>query len=211
MVDYKKVPSDSGCRPSLWFHLKFSQGISRPVGNTFFLGITQLQQSFHPFGTPLKIQVILFRAPEISDQLKEIHESFSGSGFSHGSGMGMGFPLLEATGISLDLVTWSNPSQRVSLPMMYGLQHMICCPKRFLIPFMWSYTGFLVSQKFFRKPEAFSLCNVTNPPFESIAGYTGYSLGYHPRVEVVWDPPLEGKMLQGMAARVYLLLYQFLV
>ena len=71
----------------------------------FFWGITQLQQSFHPFGTPLKIQVILFRAPEISDQLKEIHESFSGSGFSHGSGMGMGFPLLEATGISLDLVT----------------------------------------------------------------------------------------------------------
>lgn len=66
----------------------------------YFFGITQLQQSLHPFGTPLKIQVILFGAPEISDQLKEIHEFFSGSGFSHGSGMGLGFPLLEALGIS---------------------------------------------------------------------------------------------------------------
>lgn len=66
----------------------------------YFFGITQLQQSLHPFGTPLKIQVILFGAPEISDQLKEIHEFSPGSGFSHGSGMGLGFPLLEALGIS---------------------------------------------------------------------------------------------------------------
>lgn len=50
----------------------------------YFFGITQLQQSLHPFGTPLKIQVILFGAPEISDQLKEIHEFFPGPGFLMG-------------------------------------------------------------------------------------------------------------------------------
>lgn len=184
-------------------------------GKYIFFGITQLQQSLHPFGTPLKIQVILFGAPEISDQLKEIHEFSPGSGFSHGSGMGLGFPLLEALGIS----RWfgnmkQSQSKGQSYPWCMVSSTWFAVQKGFLFhscDLIRVFYGFLVSQKFFRKPEAFSLCNVTNPPFESIAGYTGYSLGYHPRVEVVWDPPLEGKMLQGMAARVYLLLYQLLV
>ena len=98
-VDHKKAPLIVDVGQAFDFTLNSAKEL-HGLWEIYFLGITQLQQSFHPFGTPSKIQVILFGAPEISDQLKEIHEFSPGSGFSHGSGMGMGFPLLEALGIS---------------------------------------------------------------------------------------------------------------
>ena len=181
----------------------------------YFFGITQLQQSLHPFGTPSKIQVILFGAPDISDQLQEIHPwVFPRVRVFSWEWYGTGVPTIGGP--------WNFPwfgnmkqsqSKGQSYPWCMVSSTWFAVQKGFLFhscDLIRVFYGFLVSQKFFRKPEAFSLCNVTNPPFESIAGYTGYSLGYHPRVEVVWDPPLEGKMLQGMAARVYLLLYQLL-